>query len=388
MKTSYDYIVIGVGGMGSAAAYWLARTSGGSALGLEQFELNHPRGGSHDHSRIIRRAYHMPEYTVLADETYRVWDDMQKEAGEQVVFKTGGLNFGTPGSDAENYITSMQKQKIPHEVLTPGEVMKRWPQFKLTSNMVAAYQADGGFVDPSKATLAHIRLARARGATILDNTAVQSIDIRGGQCRVVTAAGTFEAGKLVLTSGAWTNRVLASLGLELPLTVTQEQVTYFVPPTLEDFSPARFPIWIAHDERGLCFYGFPVYGEKAAKAAEDAGGRFVTADTRTFEPDPENLERVTQYLKKHIPSMLGPILRTKTCLYTMPPDRNFILDQLPGYPQVCLSIGAGHMFKFASLVGKILSQLAIQGKTQYPIDIFTLKRKAITDPNYPKAFHI
>lgn len=292
------------------------------------------------------------------------------------------------GSDAENYINNMKLQKIPHEVLTPGEVMRRWPQFKLSSDMVAAFQPDGGFVDPSKATVAHVRLALAYGAEISDNTVVESVDIRGGSCRVVTSVGTFESSKLVLTSGAWTNRVLASLGIDLPLTVTQEQVTYFVPRNLDDFSPQRFPIWITHDECGLSFYGFPVYGEKAAKAAQDLGGRVVTAESRSFEPDLDNLKRVTTFLERHIPSMLGQILRTKTCLYTMPPDRNFIIDQLPNFPEVSMSVGAGHMFKFASLVGKILSELSMGGKTGYPIDLFSLRRRAITDPKYPKVFSI
>src|SRR5580700_11934568 len=145
MKSSYRYIVIGVGGMGSSAAYWLSRAAGAEVLGLEQFELGHIRGASQDHSRIIRRAYHMPEYTVLAGHAYDTWSETEREAGEKVVFRVGGINFGKPGSSIDKYIASMAEQKVPHEVLTPGHVELRWPQYKLSSDMVAAYQPDGGF---------------------------------------------------------------------------------------------------------------------------------------------------------------------------------------------------------------------------------------------------
>ena len=372
--------------MGSSAAYWLSRTAGAEVLGLEQFALGHVRGGSQDHSRIIRRSYHMPEYTALAGHAYEVWADTERESGEKVVFPVGGINFGKPGSSIDKYIASMAEQKVPHEVLTPGQVARRWPQFKLSSDMMAAYQPDGGFVDAARANAAHVRLAKAHGARILENTPVDSIRIRDGRVEVATGAGTFEAERLVITSGAWTNKVLAGVGLELPLTVTQEQVTYFRPPRLEDFAPERFPIWIAHRPGGSDFYGFPAYGEPAVKAAEDAGGRVVTVDTRTFDPDPAMEARLAAFLELHVPGMLGPIHYSKTCLYTMPPDRNFVIDQLPGNPHVAISIGAGHMFKFASVVGKILSELAIQGATQYPIGPFNLNRPAITDPAFPKAF--
>lgn len=388
MKTSYEHIVIGVGGMGSAATYWLSRTAGKEVLGLEQFEHCHSNGGSQDHSRIIRRAYHMPEYTQLIEFAYPAWREVEQEAGEQVLFKTGSLNFGTPGSDAENYIRSMEIQKIPHEVMDAAGVMKRWPQFKLPANAIAAYQEDGGFVDPGRATAMHARLARAQGATILEQTPVRAIRPRNGRVEVVTDEATFEAGKVVITSGAWTNRVLESVGRTLPLTVTQEQVTYFDTPHKEDFMPDRFPVWISHDELQRCFYGFPVYGEPGTKAAQDAGGEVVTAETRSFEPNPDNFKRLMNFMEKHLPSALGPVIYTKTCLYTMPPDRHFIIDRLPEIPEVAVCIGAGHMFKFATLVGKILSEISLQGQTAHPIGLFTLDRPAITDPSHPKCFNM
>lgn len=388
MKRNYRFIVIGVGGIGSAAAYWLSRAAGADVLGIEQFELGHVRGASQDHSRIIRRSYHLPVYTRLAGHAYEAWEEMEREAGEKIVLKTGGLNFGPPGSSVEKYIASLAGQGVPHEILTPAEVGRRWSPFRLPSDTVAVFQADAGLVDAARANAAHVRLARAHGAKIIEWTSVESIRLLGGSCEVKTTAGTFEAERLVMCSGAWTNRLLASLGMELPLTVTQEQVTYFRSPHLADFAPEHFPVWIASATGRNDFYGFPAYGEPAVKASEDAAGRVVAPDTRTFEPDRAIEARLTKFLKQHLPKAVGPIHYTKTCLYTMPPDRNFIIDCLPGHPNVSLSIGAGHMFKFASVVGKILCQLAIRGATEYSIAFFGLNRAAITDPTFPKAFQM
>lgn len=388
MKTSYKYTVVGIGGVGSAAAYWLSRLAGTDVLGIEQFEIDHARGGSQDYSRIIRREYHRPEYTELAGHAYDVWSEMEGEAEERVVLRTGSLNFGPQGSIVMKYIESLVANNVPHQIMTPDDVTRRWPQFKLTSEMIAVSQPDGGLVDPSRATRAHVRMARARGATILERTPVQCIQVRDGYVEIKTAAGTFDTHRLVIACGAWTKQVLAGLGINVPITVTQEQVTYFTSPRLEDFSPDRFPIWIGHNHLDECFYGFPVYGEAAVKIGQDAGEREVTTETRSFDPDPENLERVLGFMNKYLPSAVGPILRTKTCLYTMPPDRNFIIDCLPGFPQVVVAVGAGHVFKFASLVGKMLCQIASEGSTEYPSSLFKMDRPAITDPMYQRSLHI
>jgi sarcosine oxidase len=188
----------------------------------------------------------------------------------------------------------------------------------------------------------------------------------------------------VITSGAWTNKILSSVGQRLPLIVTEEQVTYFATPHLRQFSPERFPIWIWHGESG--FYGFPVYGEVATKAGQDIGGDVVTVDTRAMKPNPRPLGKLQDFLAERIPGFLGPVLYTKPCLYTMPLDRGFVLDTVPGFPQISVAIGAGHAFKFASLIGRILSDLAMDGATPFPIEAFSLERPAITDPNFKPLF--
>jgi sarcosine oxidase len=246
------------------------------------------------------------------------------------------------------------------------------------------YQDDSGLVDARKANAVHVALARLRGATIREHLPVRAIRSVGDSVEVVTDEGVFGAEHVVLTAGAWTNNLLGSLGISWPITVTQEQITYFATPHLRDFAPDRFPIWIWRAPQE--FYGFPVYGEVATKAGQDVGGEEVTAETRTFEPDPRIHQRLIRFLEEHIPRSLGPELYTKTCLYTMPPDRQFVIDAVPGHPQISVVVDAAHAYKFATLFGRILSQLALTGRTEYPIAAFRADRPALTDPTYQPIF--
>ncbi len=389
MKTNYEYIVVGCGGIGSAAAYWLSREAGKEVLALEQFTLGHDKGSSEDHSRIIRLSYHAPEYTTLTPHTYEAWDEVEQESGERLVFKSGGLDL-EPVQDEPQYVNlyagAMRTAGIEHEELSAREVMERFPQFRLDDNVRGVYQADAGLVDAGRANATHVSLARSRGATILEGTPVRNIRVVGDGVEVVTGRGTLSGRRLVVAAGAWTNRVLRHVGVELPITCTQEQVTYFRAPRLEEFSLERFPIWIWHGGLEETFYGLPVYGAQGTKAGQDVGGDVVTVDTRTFEPNPRILANLRRFLERYIPGSLGPELYTKTCLYDMPPDREFVLGTLPEHPQVSVFNGAGHGFKFASLAGKILSELAIHGKSQYPIEPFRLDRPALTDQTYEPVF--
>lgn len=388
MKQDFEYIVLGLGGLGSGAAYWLSRQAGDEVLGLEQFEIGHVRGGSQDHSRIIRLSYHTPGYVRLAQQAYQAWAVLEEEADEKLIVKTGGLDLWPAGSAiaTEDYTNSMAACAVPFEQLDAAEVMRRWPQFRLTDDITALYQAESGIAPAAKCNAAHQRLARANGATLLDNVPITAIRPLDGEVEVVAGGTTYRCGKLVIAAGAWTNTALANFDLKLPLTVTQEQVTYFATPHLADFAPERFPIWIWMDEP--CFYGFPTYGEPATKAAQDVGGEETTAETRSFEPNPANAQRVENFLRKYIPSALGPVLYSKTCLYTMPPDRDFVIDTLPNYENCVVAIGAGHAFKFASLIGKILSELAINGSTASNIDAFKIDRPILQMENPPKSFMV
>ena len=392
--SNHEVIVVGCGGLGSAALYWLSRELGPGVLGLEQFELGHARGASQDHSRIIRLAQHQSEYAALAPHAYAAWHELEEESGVQVLFKTGGLIVEDPtGRDPEKvgtrnvdgYVAAFEEHGFDYELLGPDELMRRWPQFRLGGPERAIFQSESGIVDAAKSNAAHIALARARGARIVENTPVRTVRPSGGGVEVVTDGETYYADRVVVASDMWTNEVLRGTGTRIPLTVTQEQVTYYATPNLREFSPERFPVFMWHGRDN--FYGFPVYGEVATKLGQHMGGHEVTPETRTFGPDPVRIRRYREFLERHIPGFLGPELYTRTCPYTIPPDQNFVIDTLPDHPQISVAIGAGHAFKFAGLIGRILSELALEGSSTYPIGPFALTRPAITDRTFEKSFH-
>ncbi len=389
----YDVVVIGCGGLGSAACYWLAR-SGASVLGIEQFKLAHDRGGSQDHSRIIRLAQHQVEYAAIAPYAYESWHTLEAESDVKIVHKTGGLVIEdvavrdpskTGSRNIDGYVTAFNSQGIDFDLLEADELMQRWPQFRLKGSERAIFQKDSGIVDAKKGNAAHIALARAYGATIQDETPVVSLQPDGDGVVVQTPDATVYADRAVVTSGAWSNAVVKGVGLELPLTVTQEQVTYYATPNLKDFSPERFPVFMWHGNHN--FYGVPVYGEVATKLGQHMGGHETTAETRNFVADEVRRARYRDFLAQYLPGFLGPEHYTKTCLYTVPPDQHFIIDTVPGAEQIAVAIGAGHAYKFASFIGRALSELALEGQSRYPIAPFTLERPALTDPTFQKAFH-
>ncbi len=384
-----DHVVVGLGGLGSAAAYWLTRLSddrgGVSVVGIEQFGLGHDRGASHDHSRIIRYSYHTPGYVRLAAEAYETWDAVAAEAGEEIVVRTGGIDL-FPGGGAipiEGYTSSLDAVGIGYELLDADELRRRYPQWSVADDVVSLSQADTGIAPAAKGTAAHQRLATARGAVLRDATPVASITSDGnGEIRVVTADAIYRSGSVVVCADAWTNEVLAGVDVRLPLEVTREQVAYYPSAALDDFAIGRFPVWIWMDDP--CFYGFPVYGDMGAvKAAEDVGGRPTTATTRSFDADEEALARMTSFLKRMLPSMVGTSPpRVKTCLYTMTPDRDFVLDTVPGHPGLQVALGSAHGFKFASWFGRALAERAVLGETRSDIAPFRLDRPGLTDPTF------
>jgi sarcosine oxidase len=382
-EREFEYVVVGLGGLGSAAAYRLARLDGSAVLGLEQFELGHDRGASQDHSRIIRRSYHTPAYVRLAMAAYGAWEEVEADAQEQLIVKTGGLDLwpSDPAIPMEDYSESMRACGVPFEELDAAEVMRRWPQWRLTDDVRVLFQEDAGIAPAIRCNDAHRRLAREHGATLRDRTLVTAVQTGNGETTVHTADGSIvRCRRVIVAADAWTNRLIEPLGTKLPLTVTQEQVTYFGPPDLAAFSPDRFPIWIWMDDPS--FYGFPAFGGAGVKVAQDCGGREVSADTRTFEPDADALHRVRSFVERCLPGALGPPF-TKTCLYTLTPDRDFLIDAVPGHPEVLVALGAAHAFKFAALIGRALADLAAVGRTDLDLEPFRIDRAALTMEDAP-----
>ncbi len=375
-----DVVVVGLGGIGSAAAYWLARR-GARVAGIEQFELGHARGESQDHSRIIRLSYHDPAYVRLAQAAYRSWDEVSAEAGQALVLRTGGLDLypADAGIDREGYCAAMDACGVPYERFDAAEAMRRFPEFRLDDDVEAVYQADAGIAAAALANAAHQRLARAHGATLLEQTGgIDEIEAGAGEVTVRTAGRTFRAAQLVVCAGPWTNAVLGHLGQGFALDVTREQVLYLQPSDPAAFAPERFPVWIWGDEP--CYYGFPVYGEAAVKVAQDAGGRITTADERSYDVDEDNRRRVLEFVRRTLPRAAFRAHSVKTCLYTLTPDRDFVLDRLPGHDEVLVCVGAGHAFKFATQLGRVLADLAVDGETPHDLSLFGAERPTLHDP--------
>lgn len=382
-----DVIVLGLGGIGSAAAYWLAR-GGARVIGLERFALGHDRGASQDHSRIIRLSYHHPAYVRLAQAAYASWAEVSAEAGIPLVVTTGGIDiYPAEGAfDRAAYRDAMDACGVRYERLDAAEAMQRFPELRVDDGTEVVFQEQSGIAAAARANAAHQRLARTHGADLREGARVEEISTAGAEVSVRVSGRTVRASRLVLCAGPWTNDVLAQLDCRLNLAVTREQVLYLEPQDAAAFAPERFPIWIWMSEP--CYYGFPVFGEPAVKVAQDGGGEETTADGRSFEPDEANRARVLDFMRRTFPRAVGRERLLKTCLYTLPPDRDFVLDRLPGHEQVLLAVGAGHAFKFATQLGRILSELALEGTTPHDISLFRADRLVLSDPGAPRTWMV
>ncbi len=378
--TEVDVVVIGLGALGSAAA-WACARRGVKVVGLEQFELGHERGASQDHSRIIRLSYHTPGYVRLAKAAYPAWDLLAEDTGEVVVERTGGLDlFPADAAIAiEDYTASMDAEDVPYEVLTGAEVRDRWPVWAgLADDVIAVFQAETGFVAASRAVAALQRGAVDHGADLRERSPVTDLRVEDGTVVVTTPSGTVRAAHAVVAADAWTNRVLAPLGNQLPLTVLREQVTWYEVDDPARFAARRYPVWIWMDDPS--WYGFPAM-DGAIKAAQDCGGSLVDPDTRTFDPDPANEAALGAFLRTQLGGV-GAVRSSKTCLYTLTPDRDFVLDRLPGRPEVLVALGAAHSFKFAAWFGLTLAELTLEGVASADLSPFRIDRPALTDPAY------
>jgi len=379
----YRVIVIGCGGIGAATAYWLSRRLGGDAvLALEQYELGHGRGASEDHSRVIRHAYSRPDYTALTPAAYQSWNVVEQESGLPLVFRTGALITAVRGSGGMEYVddtaAAMAASGLPFDLLSGTQVSERWPQWRLGDQHAALFDPEAGILDIRRGTAAHLALARARGATIRPCAPVSAITDSPRGVTVTAAGETYTADRVVLAGGAWNPILLQLLGTSLPITLTQEQVTYFATPNVREFTPERFTVFGLIAEDGRVYYGIPVYGEVAVKAGLDGAGPVVTPQTRTDAADPQRVAQVRAFLEHYLPGALGPELYTRVCCYDFPPDRDFIADYVPGSARVLVCVGAGHAAKFAGLLGRVLTELTIDGASQFPVSAFRADRPAIT----------
>jgi sarcosine oxidase len=373
-----DFVVVGLGALGSGAAWQLA-TRGYSVLGLEQFELGHSRGASHDTSRILRHSYHTPGYVRLTCEAYDDWARLEAESGESLVTVVGGLDLFPPDGAIrpDVYVASLREVGIAFEEIDVDEIRRRWPQFHPPGGTLGLFQERGAIVPAARGTAAMQRLASASGATLLGLTPVTRVTDQGSHVVVEAGDTAYTCGGVVVAADAWTNQVLAGLGVEIPLTVTLEQPTYFAP--ADPAAYRQIPVWIWMDEPS--YYGFPCYGEDTIKAAQDCGGPVVDPDHRTSEAD----EGMRARLETHVGSLLpgsGPVVRSLRCQYTLTPDRDFVLAPVPEHPSVVVGLGSAHGFKFAPTFGRILADLVSTGNTASDVEAFGFDRPGLTDPAY------
>ncbi|KAJ5774403.1 FAD dependent oxidoreductase [Penicillium paradoxum] len=373
MTEHFDVAVVGLGVIGSAAAYQAA-LRGKKVVAFEQFELGHVHGASHDTSRIVRTANATPEYVSLAQSAYKDWADLERATDQKLLTITGGVMFfpkdtTTPRIDFTN---SLAAKNVPYELLDSKEVKKRWPQFDIADTVETVYTADTGMAHAAKSVLAMQALARTHGAVLKENTRVDCVTPKRSGTGVVieTSKGRFHASKVILATDAWTNKLLAPLGEHIPLTVMQEQVTYFKPTHPQDWEPSRSPVWIWGGRQNETFYGFPTYGEPTIKVARDTSNNFMTPEQRTYVHSPELLEELCSFMGKFMPDRGRQPLRTITCQYTITPDRQFIISPLENHQDIIVGLGAAHAFKFAPAFGRVLAELAIDGKSTEDISKF------------------
>ncbi|HEU5101955.1 MAG TPA: N-methyl-L-tryptophan oxidase [Roseiflexaceae bacterium] len=371
----YDVIVVGGGVMGCATAYHLAKR-GRRVLLLEQFALGHDRGSSHGHSRIIRLAYDGPDYVRLAQAAYPLWRVLEQDSGAALMLQTGGLDFAPPGTRSfEATRATLAALGIEHELLDAAAIVERFPQFELPADTIGLYQHDAGILNASACVAALAAEARRHGAELRDQEPARQIGAAGAGVEVRTDLGAYQADRLVVSAGSWARPLLHQLGLDLPLTVTREQVAFFVPRHPEQFAPGQFPIFIHHDDEHPSAYGFPVFGLPGVKVAYHQGGPAIAPESDERAADPAVSQSLRDYLARWVPAAAGELLLAQTCRYTTTPDEHFIIDRHPERPQIVIgSPCSGHGFKFGVLIGAILADLAERGATEHPIGKFGLGR--------------
>lgn len=375
MRPSFDAIVVGLGGMGSAAAYHLARR-GARVLGLDRLPAPHDQGSSHGRSRIIRQAYFEgPIYVPLVQRAWSLWEELERESGRRLLEPTGGLMIGREGSSVvAGALVSARALGLPHELLSTEDLRGRYPQLAAPDGTVAVWEDRAGVLDPEACIEAHLAAARAAGAELHTDQAVVAVrNQASGDVVVETARARFAARRVIVAAGAWATKLEVTAGL--PLAATRVLTHWFLPRgPLARFAPPALPILIWEHDDGVQVYCLPALQgrELGVKIA------FHNVQLSRCDPDtidraiaPEESDRMRRHVERFLPDLAGRYLGAKVCIYTMTPDHDFILGPHPADPRLLLAVGlSGHGFKFASAIGEALAELALDGTTS--LDLATL----------------
>lgn len=364
-----DVIIVGLGAMGSAAAYHLAK-HGKSILGLDRFTPPHASGSSHGKTRIIREAYfEHPLYVPLIQRAYELWAELEGESGDKLFQQTGGLMMGRPDSAVvAGARRSAEEHRLRHEILCAHDVRLRFPALHPADDMIAVWEPRAGILFPERCVEAHLTLARRRGAELHFDEPVLRWQRDGEGVRVFTNRDEYGAGQLLLTTGSWITSFVAEL--RLPLTVERQIQFWFEPKSPARFQPDRCPIHIWEHEPGKYFYGFPDLGE-GVKVAGHHEGKTVDPDSIDRVVAPDEVEGMRAIVRRFLPDADGPLRSAVVCMYTNTPDGHFFIDRHPAHPQVLIaSPCSGHGFKFSSVVGEVLAELLVKDRTQFDLDLF------------------
>jgi sarcosine oxidase len=374
----HDVAVLGLGGMGTAAACHLAGR-GLSVIGVDQFSLGHDRGSSHGLSRIIRLAYfEHPSYVPLLRRAFDLWRDLEEEsgAGAQLLHVTGGLDAGVPGSRVlEGSRESCRIHGLPHELLSAHQVNERFPGFNLPDGFLAVFQPDAGFLEPERCILAHAALARNRGAELRTGQRVDGWSRDRSGVALLTDGGEIRARQLVITAGAWIPTFVPSLASLLR--PERQVVGWFGVEDTDAFALGHFPVFVMTTSEGH-FYGFPEFGVPGFKIGKyHHRSELVDPDAMRREVDDNDESVLRDCVRSFFPRANGPMVRSSTCIFTNTPDEHFIIDRLPDAPEVLLvSACSGHGFKFCSVIGEIVADLVEAGSTSHDLSLFRLDRFA------------
>ena len=374
--SSFDVVVCGLGVMGSAALRELSRR-GLRVLGIDRFAPGHDRGSSHGATRIIRLDYfEHPSYVPLLRRAYELWHEMEQSSGQKLIHITGIVEIGDPnGMLITGVLASIRQHSLRHELLYAEDLMRRFPGFHIPPQYRAVVQPDGGFLAAEPSIHAMLALAKEAGAEIRAGETIRTIEPSAAGVRIVTDRASIDAGSAVIAVGPWIKSILPQL--QAPLRVTRQVMAWFSPRQPASFRPERFPVFLMESHHGM-HYGFPPDRDGLVKVAKhhhrDETVDPDACDRRVSVAD-ENLIRSA--LADHLPDANGPRVKAATCLYTVTPDGDFILDSLSGYPHVVVaSPCSGHGFKFAPVIGEILADLVTRCEPKHEIGRFSLKRFA------------
>lgn len=371
---AYDTIVIGVGGIGSAALYHLARR-GVRVLGLEQFDLVHDRGSSHGQTRLIRRAYfEHPAYVPLVDRSYELWENLERETSRRLLYRCG-LVLG--GEASKSVIPGVRRTIEAHQLkierVPPEDWARRFPAFRPDENMEVLYESDAGMLLVEECIRAHIDEAVRHGATVLPNSPVVDWSCDADSVTVTTRDARFTADRLVICGGPWASTLLESLNL--PLTIRRKTIVWFANENPLYTREGGCPVFLFETPQA-CLYGFPQVGVDGVKVADHAGDERVIDPTLVDrEVHPHEVEKFQALAARYLPMLGRVVTRRSVCMYTMTPDEHFIIDQHPRHPRAAYACGfSGHGFKFAPVIGSVLADISITGRTDEPVEFLRSRR--------------